>query len=298
MGIIAASRLRASAFSLFIIEVDTSKAGSASDAFQFTGAEGDYDVVAKQNNTVVATFNDLSGQQTITLPSSGVYVLEVNAKEVNGFTGIRFNNSGDKLKLSKINQWGVFNDTRGDLFWGCRNLTEIASDVDWLNSKTNGINIFRSCSLTSLPDSLTLEFLNNGFAMFFGNSIVSLPSEMTLNNLITSTIMFQENNFTALPSQMNLTNLQQGYRMFRRVNLTDLPSGMVLHNLVVALDMFIDSNINTARYSQLLEDMEFGNSNNDVSFGAGSSKYNTDGQTARNLLTRSQNWTINDGGLE
>jgi len=90
----------------FIIEVDTSKAGTPSDQFQFTGAEGDYDVVAKQNGTQVATFNDLSNQETITLPSSGVYDLEVKSKEVNGFNRIQFNDGGDKLKLTDIKQWG------------------------------------------------------------------------------------------------------------------------------------------------------------------------------------------------
>jgi len=37
MGIIAGSRLRGAVFNPFIIEVDTSNAGSANDAFQFTG---------------------------------------------------------------------------------------------------------------------------------------------------------------------------------------------------------------------------------------------------------------------
>ena len=86
MGIIAGSRLRASAIIAFIIEVDTSKTGvSNNNQFQFTGAVGDYDVVAKQNGVVIETFNNLSDEATITLPSSGVYILEVTPKEVNPF---------------------------------------------------------------------------------------------------------------------------------------------------------------------------------------------------------------------
>ena len=107
MGIIAGSRLRASAIIAFIIEVDTSKTGvSNSDQFEFTGALGDYDVVAKQNGTQVATFNDLSGEQTITLPSSGIYVLEITPKFTNGFNRIAFYNGGDKDKIIDIKQWG------------------------------------------------------------------------------------------------------------------------------------------------------------------------------------------------
>jgi hypothetical protein len=36
---------------------------------------------------------------------------------------------------------------------------------------------------------------------------------------------------------------------------------------------------------------------NNVSFGGGNSKYNTNGQTARNTLS-AKNWTFTDGGLE
>jgi hypothetical protein len=62
--------------------------------------------------------------------------------------------------------------------------------------------------------------------------------------------------------------------------------------------MFLGSTFNTLRYSELLVDMENLNSNTNVRFHGGFSKYNTDGETARNLLTGSQNWDINDGGLE
>jgi len=96
-----------SGYNAFTIEVKTDNAGTSNDnQFQFTGAEGDYDVVAKQNGTQVATFNDLSGEQTITLPSSGIYDLEVIPKSSNGFNRIQFNRGGDKLKITDIKQWG------------------------------------------------------------------------------------------------------------------------------------------------------------------------------------------------
>jgi len=137
----------------FIIEVDTSKSGSASDQFEFTGAEGDYDVVAKQNDTVVATFNDLSGQQTITLPSSGIYVLEVNAKEVNGFIKIYFNNGGDKDKITDIKQWGsVAWSSFSSAFFGCSNMLITATDVPNLSNVTSMNAMFFSASSAN-PDT-------------------------------------------------------------------------------------------------------------------------------------------------
>jgi hypothetical protein len=229
----------------FIIEVDTSKTGvSNADQFQFTGAVGDYDVVAKQNDIVVATFNDLSNQETITFANgAGTYTLEVNAKEVDGFTGMRFNNSGDKEKITKNLQWGIFNDTRQQLFYGCSNLTEIGSDVNWLNSITNGFQMFTNCSITSLPSGMTLANLNKGFQMFGDCNLTSLPSEMTLAILTDGFQMFSNCSITSLPSEMILANLNNGTRMFKDNSLTDLPSGMTLANLTDGERMFGDCNL-------------------------------------------------------
>ena len=71
----------------FIIEVKTDELGiSNNDQFQFTGAEGDYDVVAKQGGVIVQTFSDLSDAATITFANGeGTYILEVTPKEVNPF---------------------------------------------------------------------------------------------------------------------------------------------------------------------------------------------------------------------
>ena len=234
----------------FIIEVKTDELGiSNNDQFQFTGGQGDYDVVAKQGGVIVQTFSDLSDEATITFANgAGTYILEVNAKEVSPFTGMRFNNAGDKLKITKNLQWGVFNDTRQRLFFGCGNLTEIASDIQWINTFTDGSLMFTNCNLTSLP------------------------SEMTLANLTDGRLMFRDCNLTSLPSEMTLANLTNGDQMFE------------------------NNTINTARYSTLLVDIENFNSNLNVTFDGGNSKYNTDGETARNLLIANQNWTFTDAG--
>ena len=261
----------------FIIEVDTSKTGvSNADQFQFTGAEGDYDVVAKQNDIVVATFDNLSGAETITFASAGVYVLEVSAKETDGFTGLRFDNSGDKNKLIKINQWGIFSDTRENLFQGCGNLISLPINNEYLNQATNIFAIFRNCENLILPDSLTFE------AAVIG----------------TNALLF--NSLTSLPPQMNLPNLQVADNMLRGNSFTDLPVGMTLPNLTDGTNFLLDSTINTERYSQLLVDMAAGNNNTNVPFHGGNSKYNDAGEVARNSLADAagRNWSFTDGGKE
>jgi len=246
----------------FIIEVKTDNAGTSNDnQFQFTGAEGDYDVVAKQNDIVVATFDNLSGEQTITLANgAGTYILEVNAKEVDGFTGMRFNNSGDKEKITKNLQWGIFNDTRQELFYGCSNLTEIGSDVNWLNSITSGDRMFSDCNLNSLPSEMTLANLTNGYRMFTNCNLTSLPSEMTLANLTNGFRMFTNCNLTSLPSEMTLANLTSGERMFGNCDLTSLPSEMTLANLTNGDGMFGNCDLTSLPSEMTLANLTNGDS--------------------------------------
>jgi hypothetical protein len=108
--------------------------------------------------------------------------------------------------------------------------------------------------------------------------------------------MFGNCSITSLPSEMTLANLTNGDGMFGNCNLTSLPSEMTLANLTNGDGMFINNTINTARYSTLLVDMEDLNSNANVPFNGGLSKYNADGETAKNLLITNQNWTFTDGG--
>jgi hypothetical protein len=162
----------------FIIEVKTDNVGTSNDnQFQFTGALGDYDVVAKQNDIVVATFNDLSGQQTITLPSSGIYVLEVSAKEVNGFNRINFNNGGDKLKITDIKQWGdVVWSSFFTSFRGCLNLLATATDIPDLSSVTDiGLMFFAAISVN--PNVLNWNVSNvNNFSLIFRSALEANPN--------------------------------------------------------------------------------------------------------------------------
>jgi hypothetical protein len=110
--------------------------------------------------------------------------------------------------------------------------------------------------------------------------------------------MFERNNLTSLPSGMTLPNLINGRFMFILNNLTSLPSGMTLPNLTDGERMFENNTIITSRYSTLLVDMENFNSNTNVSFHGGNSKYNAAGETARNLLIANKNWSFTDGGKE
>jgi hypothetical protein len=200
----------------FIIEVKTDNAGTSNNnQFQFTGAEGDYDVIAKQNDIVVATFNDLSGQETITLPSSGIYVLEGSAKEVNGFNRIQFYNAGDKLKITDIKQWGEVAWSRFNAsFRGCSNMLTTATDVPNLSSVTTMSSMFREATSAN-PDVSNWTFFNTTDMKYMFLSATSANPNM--RNWDVSNVAIMNRMF--VNSNLSVENLTACYENWSQLNL-------------------------------------------------------------------------------
>tara|TARA_R110000764_G_scaffold215980_2_gene302803 strand:- start:319 stop:1488 length:1170 start_codon:yes stop_codon:yes gene_type:complete len=216
--------------------------------------------------------SNITGDHTITFPTGGgVHTISIEG----AFPKFYFHNLGDKEKITIVNNWGgiAYSLNQQNAFWGCVNLTSIADDIEWINSVTNCSSMFRDNNLTSLPSVMTLESLDSGATMFTNN------------------------NLTTLPSGIKLASLTNGAYMFYQNSLISLPSGIKLASLTNGAYMFLGNTINTTRYSELLVDLESGNTNNGVIFHGGNSEYNTTGETARDLLVV-RTWTITDGGLE
>ena len=205
-----------------IFKVDTTKAGiSDSYSFRIPTISNDYNYTVDWGDGFVNT--GVTGNITHTYSTQGIKIIKITGV----FPSFYFANSGDKLKLLNIINWGniTYSTVQSYAFWGCTNLTSIAYG-EWLNTITNGDAMFNACaSLTTLPSSITFASLTNGVAMF-------------------------------------------------------------------------SSIINKSNYSQLLINIASYNTNNNVTFNGGGSKYNTAGQTARNQLTGVQGWVITDGGYE
>ena len=309
----------------FTLEVKSDNAGtSGTTQFTIPTTAGtylyDYTTSDGQSGT------GITGNTTITFASGvGTYEIYITGT----FPRMYFNNGGDKLKLLRVLEWGDYGEGATDqtaAFYGCANLSSIASDVTNLNLITDATNMFRegaalsslpsgmtlasldvgalmfrNClSLSSLPSGIELPLLTNGNNMFYNCAMPSLPSGMTLPLLTNGENMFFNiTELASLPSGMELPLLTNGINMFRLTAITDLPAGMTLPSLSAGTNMFFGSTINTTRYSQLLVDLESGNANNSVTFHGGNSLYNAAGETARDILTGGVRlWTITDGGLE
>jgi len=299
MGIIAASRLRASAFSPFIIEVDTSKAGSASNQFQFTGAVGDYDVVAKQNGTQVATFNDLSGAETITLPSSGVYDLEIKAKEVNGFNRISFDNGGDKNKITDIKQYGgVVWSSFQNAFYGCSNMLTTATDLPNLSSVTDMNRMFQDATLAS-PDTSNWDVSNViDMSIMFFNATSASPDTSNWDVSSVDNMRFMFFNATSASpdtSNWDVSSVDNMDRMFfGALSANPDMRNWNVSNVTDMSKMLQNSNLSVENLTACYENWSQLNLQQNVEFSAGNTKYNASGQAGRDILVNTYNWIIED----
>jgi len=285
----------------FIIEVDTTKAGTPSDQFQFTGALGDYDVIAKQNGTQVANFNDLSGAETITLPSSGVYNLEVKSKEVNGFNRIRFNNGGDKLKITDIKQWGtIVWPSFLSAFWGCENMLVTATDIPNLSSVTAMYAMFFDSNLVN-PDTSNWDVssVTDMRRMFQGATSANPDtSNWDVSNVTDMRYMFlratSSNPDVSNWDVSNVTNMRYMFRNATSAN-PDVSNWDV--SSVTDMDSMLEnSNLSEENLTAIYENWSQLNLKQNVSFSAGTTEYNTSGQAGRDILVNTYNWIIEDGG--
>ena len=219
------------------------------------------------SSSEITTYNSILLTKSYAI--SGIY----NVRVIGDSFSIYWYNQPESRKLIGIVKNGN-NVFLANSFYGCRNNKSIGDDCDLLNMATNGSY------------------------MFWQNKLTTLPSGMTLNSLTTGTQMFYQNQLTTLPSGMTLNNLTVGNNMFQQNKLTTLPSGMTLNNLTIGNFMFHLNIISTTRYSQLLIDMNNFNTNTNVVFHGGNSKYNSSAIAARENLVNVKKWTITDSGLQ
>ena len=335
----------------FIIEIDSTESGvSNTDQFQFTGAEGDYDVVAKQNGVVIETFNNLSDESTITFATSGIYDLEVMPKDSNGFNIIRFGGGGDKDKMLDIKLWGtIVWSTFNSAFNNCDNMLVTATDIPDLSQVTSLKSMFEEATSvnpdvsnwdTSNVTDMEALFLRAASAnpntsnwdvsnvtdmrRMFQNASSANPN-MTLwdvSNVTNMNRMLLDSNLgvTNLNSWdvSNVTNMELMFKDASNANPDvsnwDVSSviGMKamflgassanpdtsnwdVSNVTDMIAMFRDANLSVENLTACYENWSQLSLQNNVSFGAGTTEYNSSGQAGRDILVNTYNWIIEDG---
>jgi surface protein len=134
----------------FVIVVKTDNEGASSNTqFTIPTTGGGYNYNVDCNNDGVDEATGLAGDYTCNYPAAGTYTIRIkdNSGAGTGFPRIYFNNSGDRLKLLDIAQWGTGKWTSMEAaFRGCENMTMTANDAPDLSNVTNMINMFTSAS--------------------------------------------------------------------------------------------------------------------------------------------------------
>lgn len=132
----------------------------------------------------ITTYNQ--AETTHTYASSGTYTIKIQGKFKGG---IRFNSTGDRLKLLNISKWGCLEFVSSAAqFGGCSNLTITANDYPYMGSVTTLIQLFLSCtSLTDVPGlpSWRMGRVTSLQSMFTGCS--SFNQNLNLLNVSTVT---------------------------------------------------------------------------------------------------------------
>lgn len=127
----------------FVITVKTDNPGvSAANEFTIPTLPSymPYDYTVDCNNDGVHETTSQTGDYTCVYAEPGTYSLRI----AGNFPRIYFNNTGDKLKLLELNQWGTNEwQNMAAAFFGAENMDVVATDTPNLNTVSDLTGLFR-----------------------------------------------------------------------------------------------------------------------------------------------------------
>jgi len=130
----------------FVIEVDTTKAGSASDTIILPlQSGGTYSGTIDWGDSSTSALSYANRQHTYA--AGGIYTITISGDTLRGW---KYNNAGDKLKITDVSAWGIFDLVDSEAFYGCANLVVTATDAP--KSITTLKGTFANCATASSPD--------------------------------------------------------------------------------------------------------------------------------------------------
>lgn len=137
-----------------IFTVNTANAGSASNRFELP-------VQAATNNSCTIFWGDGTSEAMFTTttagqlighdyPTPGTYQIRVSGTN---FSGFRFNNSGDRLKLLSVDTWGssIVYEALANAFNSCTNLTSVEYAVVKLSASQSISNFLQNTGVLGTP---------------------------------------------------------------------------------------------------------------------------------------------------
>ena len=223
----------------FIFTVDTTKTGvSTSTQFKLPlVSSGSINFVVEWGDgttDTITTFNQ--AQTTHTYSSGGTYEIKIRGL----LKGWQFDNGGDKFKMGVIKNWGCLDISVGSGFYGCGNMTCVASDAPVITT-TSLLNYFRTCTnfngvignwdVSNVTNLNFMFYFASSFAsplnnwnvskvQDFGGLFVATAYNSPLNNWDTSSAtymgeMFNISSFNQDIGNWNVSKNTSMYYMFR-----------------------------------------------------------------------------------
>ncbi len=187
----------------------------------------------------------VTGSLTHDYGTAGTYSVAIRGT----FPRIYFSNSGDKLKLVSIDQWGdIVWSSMGRAFFGCQNMVLNATDVPNTAAVTDMSFMFGLCQSfnQALPDGFNTSAVTNMWGMFYFCTAYNqaLPNSFNTNNVTSMESMFEycTSYNQALPNSFNTTNVTNMRSMFSNCSSFNqiLPMSFNTGNVTVMEGMFLN----------------------------------------------------------
>ena len=262
----------------FVFTVKTDNAGvSTSTQFRLplTTSTG-LDFVIEWGDGVVQRITSHTAPEiTHTYPSIGTYQIQISGLLV----GWSFNQTGDRLKMLNVFQWGVFNISTSGVFDGCLNLTCSATDAPII-STTSFLQLFRDCT---------------NFNGAVGNWDVSNVTTM-------SNMFLRATSFNQPIDSWNVSNVTIMSNMFNNATAfnQDISNWNITSVTTFVNFMASKTNLNysAANLDLIYQKWSLLAVKPNLTITFGTIKYTAAGVAGRLVLTSApNNWTITDGGI-
>ncbi len=133
----------------FVIQVDTTRAGSASDTIILplqTGGLVSYNGTIDWGDGSTSALSYANRQHTYA--AGGTYTITISGETLVGF---RYSNSGDRRKLLDVQNWGFMTIYTSDTFRGCDSMDISATDAPNITT-TQFYGQFRDCVSLTTPN--------------------------------------------------------------------------------------------------------------------------------------------------
>ncbi len=229
---------------------------------------------------------------------AGIYPIKITGT----FTGIQFNNTGDRLKILSVQKWGSLRlGNSGSYFYGCANLNLSAvEDVLNLTGTTTLVNCFRACTALTTVNRIG-EWNISNITTIAGSFRESSNFNQNLNSLdVSSIISFTEtfqsasafNNGLAsgvsgtLPWTINTTSNVTMASVFQSATSFNCALPWNMSKVTTVASMFQGA----SNFNQNLGVLNLPNCTNFTSMFNAASKFNNGGSNSIN------SWTLNTVG--